>query len=855
MTSPRSYLRTLFLHPPSYEGFDGGAGSRYQAKREIRSFWYPTWLAQPAALVPGSRLIDAPPEGLTLDDVRPVAREYDLAVLHTSTPSFSHDVRVAEALKLENPELRIGFVGAHVAVDPERALSASRSVDFVARNEFDFTIAEVAQGKPLATVAGVSFRDDGGVRHTPDRVVLENMDELPFVVDVYKRDLTIEHYAIGYLLHPYVSLYTGRGCRSKCTFCLWPQTVGGHRYRTRSVDHVAEEIAVGKRHFPNVREFFFDDDTLTDDLPRAAALAERLGRLGVTWSCNAKANVPYETLAAMKDNGLRLLLVGYESGNQTILNNVKKGVRLDTARRFTRDARALGIKIHGTFILGLPGETRETMEATIRFAKEIDPDTIQVSIAAPYPGTELYRQAVANGWLTGGTLVDDRGAQVSALSYPHLMSSEIATGTEEFYRRFYFRPKKIYSIAKEMLGDGDVMRRRLREGREFLQFLAARSAETARTGRVQVVLPVTESLPTVAGIPAVVRTAHELATLPAIRRVVITTESPEILDAWRRQLAGIPATVVAGPPGHHLNPALPVVVLAPDGMPARNALADFVTRAEQNHDAPTTWMREGRSIAAYHPTAQSLNGAARPGAPNGAHGASVEAPAYAWQSVGDPPSARRAARRLFASLRQPSDGYLARLDRTLSIALSRALIHTPITPNIITAVSLMIGLGGAAMLASVDHWTAVAGALALWISCILDGCDGEVARLTLQSSRLGARLDVAADNVVHVATFLAIAVHVARAQADMALFTPTLLLLSGVILSMASVWWFINRHPMEQRLGFKRIYERIASRDYVYVLVALTLAERLEWFVWAAALGANAFWVSLWAWAGWRRAR
>src|SRR5215467_10137794 len=126
------YLRTLFLHPPSTDGFDGGAGSRYQARREIRSFWYPTWLAQPAALVPGSRLVDAPPDGLTLDDVRPLAREYDLAVLHTSTPSFAHDVRVTEALKAENPALRIGFVGAHVAVDPVGALRASEAIEFVA---------------------------------------------------------------------------------------------------------------------------------------------------------------------------------------------------------------------------------------------------------------------------------------------------------------------------------------------------------------------------------------------------------------------------------------------------------------------------------------------------------------------------------------------------------------------------------------------------------------------------------------------------------------------------------------------------------------------------------------------------
>jgi hopanoid biosynthesis associated radical SAM protein HpnJ len=466
-----AYVRTLLLHPPSYAGFDGGAGSRYQARREVRSFWYPTWLAQVAALVPGSRLVDAPPDGLGLADVLPLARQYDLCVMHTSTPSFASDVRVAEALKAENPALLVGMVGAAVAVAPEASLRASSALSFVAREEFDFTVQEVAQGRPLDRVAGLSYRVNGHVAHTPPRPVLEDMDALPFVTPVYARDLTVEHYAIGYLEHPYVSLYTGRGCRSKCTFCLWPQTVGGHRYRTRSPEHVAEEIALATRLFPQVREFFFDDDTFTDDLPRAEEIARRLGRLGVTWSTNAKANVPYRTMKVMRDNGLRLLLVGYESGNQDILNHVKKGIRLDVARRFTREAKSLGITIHGTFILGLPGETRETIGETIAFARDIDPHTIQVSLAAPYPGTALYEEARDNGWLQNDTLVDGTGVQVSALGYPHLARDEIYRAMDAFYRSFYFRPRKMISLAAEMVRDRRVLRRRLAEGRDFLRFL------------------------------------------------------------------------------------------------------------------------------------------------------------------------------------------------------------------------------------------------------------------------------------------------------------------------------------------------------------------------------------------------
>jgi len=470
-------MRTLCLHPPSYEGFDGGAGSRYQAKREIRSFWYPTWLAQVAACVPGSKLVDAPAAGLRLDDVRPLAGQYDLAVLHTSSPSFAGDVQVAEALKQENPDLKVGFVGAKVAVEPEASLLASPAIDFVAREEFDFTIAEIAEGHPLAEVDGVTFRDAAGAAvHTPDRVILEDMDRLPYVTDVYKRDLDVNDYYIGYLKHPYLSLYTGRGCRSRCTFCLWPQTVGGHRYRTRSAEHVLGEMARIRELFPTVKEVFFDDDTFTDDRRRAEEIACGMGKLGLTWSCNAKANVPYDVLKILRDNGLRLLLVGYESGNQQILINIKKGVRVERARQFTRDCRDLGITIHGTFIVGLPGETAETIQETIRFAKEINPHSLQVSIAAPYPGTALYQQAKENGWLPDddATLIDEHGVQTATLSYPNLNRTEIYNSVETFYKQFYFRAGKIAEMSAEMLRSPEMLKRRLREGMEFVSFLRHR---------------------------------------------------------------------------------------------------------------------------------------------------------------------------------------------------------------------------------------------------------------------------------------------------------------------------------------------------------------------------------------------
>jgi hopanoid biosynthesis associated radical SAM protein HpnJ len=475
-------MKSLFLQAPSFDGYDGGAGARYQMKREVRSFWYPTWLAQPAALVEGSKLIDAPPHGLKFSDIEDEIKSRDLIVLHTSTPSFKSDVMTAERIREINPKAKIGFIGAKVAVEPEKSLRVSNAIDFVARNEFDFTCLEVAEDRPFADIRGISYRNSEGVIiHNEDREILENMDLLPWVTPVYKRDLNIQKYFGGYLKHPYLSFYTGRGCKSRCTFCLWPQTVGGHRYRVRSIEHVIGEVKWAKENFPEVKEIFFDDDTLTDNLPRVEALSKELAKLGVVWSCNAKANVPRKTLEVLKDNGLRLLLVGYESGNQKILHNIKKGLLVDVARRFTKDCHELGIVIHGTFILGLPGETKETIQETLNFAKEINPHTIQVSLSAPYPGTFLYRQAKENGWLYNEEidLLTGEGTQIAPLDYPHLSHTEIFNSVEDFYRKFYFRPSKIASILGEMLTSWDMTKRRLREGVEFFQFLRQREDATA----------------------------------------------------------------------------------------------------------------------------------------------------------------------------------------------------------------------------------------------------------------------------------------------------------------------------------------------------------------------------------------
>jgi radical SAM superfamily enzyme YgiQ (UPF0313 family) len=234
-------------------------------------------------------------------------------------------------------------------------------------------------------------------------------------------------------------------------------------------------MVLAKHLFPKAKEFFFDDDTFTANTSRVEEIARKLKSLGITWSCNARANVPKETLKVMKEGGVRLLTVGFESSNQKILNNIKKGINIDQAREFVKATRELGILIHGTFILGLPGETAETIEQTIRFAQEIDPYSIQVSLVAPYPGTELYAQGIKEGWIVREReqLVRN-GIQNAVISYKGLSREEIFEAVERFYRRFYFRPRPILRILKDMLQDRDEFKRRIREGKEFFTFMAKR---------------------------------------------------------------------------------------------------------------------------------------------------------------------------------------------------------------------------------------------------------------------------------------------------------------------------------------------------------------------------------------------
>jgi hopanoid biosynthesis associated radical SAM protein HpnJ len=462
-------MRTLFLNPPSFAGFDGGAGSRWPSTREIESYWYPVWLCYPAGMLEDSKVLDAPPHGVTIEQTVAMAKDFELLVLYTSSPGFHVDVKIAEMMKDSNSKLQVAFVGPPVTIEPDKALNSTKAIDFIVRREFDYQIANYAKGTPLSELPGVSYRKNGTNVHNPEAPSIENLDELPWVTKVYKRDLDFRKYNVPFLLNPYISFYTTRGCPAMCTFCLWPQTFSGHRWRLRSALDIANECRFALESFPGLREIFFDDDTFNYRKARTLEVCAELKKIkGLTWSCTSRVTTDYETLKAMKEAGCRLLIVGYETGDAQILKNMKKGATIDMANRFTADARKLGLVIHGDFIIGMPGETRDTIRNTIDFAKRLDVETIQVSIAHAYPGTEFYEYAKTNN-LVQLNMSDDEGHQLPNVIYPGILDrAEMVDWVERFYGEYYFRPKAAWRIVRKAMFDSNDRKRLYKEAKTYL---------------------------------------------------------------------------------------------------------------------------------------------------------------------------------------------------------------------------------------------------------------------------------------------------------------------------------------------------------------------------------------------------
>lgn len=480
-------MKVLTLNPPFTKSFC--RGSRWQASPRGVSLWPPIWLAYATGVLEQEnevKLIDGPARKKSLEELKQEILNFnpELIAIYTSTASINNDIAAAETLKGWLPKTKICMTGPHVSVLPEWTLKKSKSIDYVARKEFDQTLKELAKGEDTKKIKGLSYWSCGRIVHNKDREYISNLDEIPFVSKVFKKHLNYKDYKIDFLLYPFVDIYTGRGCFYRCTFCAWPQTLMGRNYRTRNIDNIIEEIKYIKNEFPDAKEILFDDDTFTTNRNRVKELCERFikEKLNITWTVNVRPDIlDLDLLKLMKKAGCRSFVVGYESGSQEILNNIRKGTRIDNMIKFTELCKKAGIKIHGDFIVGLPGESWETVNKTLEFAKKLNLTTIQCSIAHPLPGTEFYNWLKEKNYLLTEDFsewVDENGQQKCIIKYPNMGEKEFQKAVYTILSKYYLRPKYFLNAIITIIKEPREFMKYYYDGKKFLKYITEQSKKT-----------------------------------------------------------------------------------------------------------------------------------------------------------------------------------------------------------------------------------------------------------------------------------------------------------------------------------------------------------------------------------------
>ncbi len=486
-------MKILMLNPPFFEKFS--RSSRSPAISKGGTLYYPIWLAYATGVLEEAghkvKLVDAPAKGMDKQEALQTTKQFEpeLAVLDTSTPSIYSDVVMAGAIKEALPNAFVTLVGTHPSALPEETLKLGEGIDAVTRREYDYTLRDLARcleaGRGLSSVKGLSFREDGKIVHNQDREYITDLDALPFVSKVYKRHLDIQNYFYAANLHPVITIISGRGCPFRCTYCLLPQTLNGRGYRFRSPENFVDELEYIKAEFPEVKEVFIEDDTLTANRKRCRQISDLIvkRKLRISWSANSRADVDLQTLKSMKRAGCRLLCVGFESGSQKILDNIHKGTKIAKIRQFMRDVKKADILVHGCFMLGCPGETKETVRKTVEFGKELAPDTAQFFPIMVYPGTEAYEWAKKEGYLLTedySKWLTEEGVHNCLVSRPELSNDDLVALCDEARKEFYLRPSYISGKLKQMATHPGEIRRTLKSGRTFLKYLLGGSRKKAR---------------------------------------------------------------------------------------------------------------------------------------------------------------------------------------------------------------------------------------------------------------------------------------------------------------------------------------------------------------------------------------
>jgi len=445
-------MKTLIINPPSEFGFD--RSGRWPAKAVGGTMIEPIFLAYAAAVLEQANLpielIDCRPFYISLEALlKRINKEVGLIVLQTSTVSIEQDLNTAKKIKENFPDLKILLVGTHVSALDKEIMEKNDFIDFIARGEYDYTIRDLAKSlnsnnANFENILGLTFRRGQEIIRNQNRPYIENLDELPFPA---RHFLPMETYFEPIFKSKKTYRLVGsRGCPYQCTFCLWTQTMYGRRMRSRSPKSIVDEIEILIKDL-GAKGLYFEDDTFTLIPERAIAICDEMlkRKIKIPWSCMGRVDTLNEPmLKKMKQAGCYTIRFGIESASQEVLDRAHKGTKVEQFHQACDMVKKSGIEFHAAYTFGLPGETKESMEKTIQFAKNLGSEYAQFAIAMPFPGTDFFAEAQKNGWLSTLDWKEYEATENSVLNYPDLSGEEIVAAAKRAYKKYYFRPKYIF---------------------------------------------------------------------------------------------------------------------------------------------------------------------------------------------------------------------------------------------------------------------------------------------------------------------------------------------------------------------------------------------------------------------------
>lgn len=451
-------MEIYFINPPSANEMKQIREGRCMLHTNAwTSLWSPISLALCAAVVRKKgievKLIDCVAEEINFSILSQIIRNYspDMVVINTSTPSIEDDLSTVKWIKNIDRNIKTTIIGIHGSILTEECFQMLPDLDFIVRGEPEETVCNlvltIRDNKDISQVKGVSYRKSSKIIHNPSRDFIKNLDELPYPAwDL----VNLSKYTLPFSNKRFLLIIPARGCPYGCTFCN-SKSYYGTTLRMRSAENVVDELEWAKNTF-GIEDFLFWTESFTLNRSFAQEMADGIlkRKLKIYWICNSRVDdVDKELLKSFKEAGCWMIGYGVESGDQMILDRVKKGTHISQAIDAVSLAKKVGLEVVAYYVLGLPGETKKSIKKTVDLANKLNTDFAQFYCAVPYPGCELYEEAKEKKWIN----TDDwtRFEQnYSVLDLDSIAAKEVMFFKKRAYLCFYLHPKRICRILKKI---------------------------------------------------------------------------------------------------------------------------------------------------------------------------------------------------------------------------------------------------------------------------------------------------------------------------------------------------------------------------------------------------------------------